>query len=84
MPGGVGNELCHGCPWSFSILHVGTDQPYPRPSPDPNPKPPPHTNPNPNLSGGLEVDRGSRAAPQRVLVSFFKKIPGGQTAILDQ
>ena len=35
--------------------------------------------------GGLEVVRGSHAAPPRVVVAFFQqKTPGGRKASLDQ
>ena len=73
----VGTKLCAGRVWSISTLHVGPDQPDPRPIP--------HPNPNLNLNfGGIEVGRGSHAAPPRVLMEFSNKPPGGRKASLDQ
>ena len=54
-------QLSAGRVSSIATLQVGPDQPYPRPDPNPYPNPYPHPNSEP--CGGLEVGRGSHAAP---------------------
>ena len=64
-----------------SSTRIQLRQPYPRPNPASNPK-----TPNSNPFGRVEVGRGSRGAPQRVLVGIFpkKNETGGGKANLGQ
>ena len=68
VAGRTGKTSCRSLMVNFSVC-VGPDKPDLRPNPNPNR----NVHPDQHLLGGLEVSRGSRAAPQRAIMAFFFK-----------